>query len=338
MGDGNCAYGFEYHVTLPHGISAESAVSRMRFMLGRSLKTCSVVYLVNGSKSPRFKFHARIATSQFVFRNAFRPSRHCPPYPVGRPGAFPQLKRILISLVEKSSSWGIDAGNVCRHPTDNKEEMDVAASVPKLYGGAYYTDSGIFNFLFDPSNLVLVLGFVIGIQILIALIANYKGSTLGSNPTTLYQRAAAPASSAASSAAAPARPVVPVVNPQAAKPQLQAPKVVPVAQKKTQPELVKPTLQTKSVEITEEMKEVKKEEKKGMDATYEAYRNAMLGSGPRQQMESLKLETKTGSIPPAFRQSVANLKLPNEDTAAFLARTNVSVNDRMVAILDAVQA
>ena len=202
--------------------------------------------------------------------------------------------------------------------------MDVAVS--KLYGGAYPTDSGIFNFLFDPSNIVLVLGFVVGLQILIALIANYKGTNSpqqGTNPTSLFQRAA-PAASAAP------RPVVPVVNPQAAKPQLQAPKVVPVAQKKTQPEQVKPTLQTKSFEA--------KEEKKGMDATYEAYRSAMLGSGPRQQMETMKLETKTGNVPPAFRQSVANLKMPDEDTAAFLARTNVSVNDRMVAIFDAVKA
>ena len=197
-------------------------------------------------------------------------------------------------------------------------------SVPKLYGGGYYTVSGIFNFLFDPSNLFLVLAFVVGIQILIALIANYKTNQA---PTNLYQRAAPAAAAAAAS-----RPVVPVVNPQAAK--LQAPKVVPVAQKKTQPELSeKPTLEAKAY-----APQTAPQEKKGVEATYEAYRSAMLGSGPRQQMETMKLETKTGGVPPAWRQSVAALKLPDEDTAAFLARTNVSVNDRMVAIFDAVKA
>lgn len=209
-----------------------------------------------------------------------------------------------------------------------------------LYGNAPLTGKGMFDFFFNPQNIVLIVGFVVGLQIAIALIASYKQGAL----TTQYQ----PTGMATRALAAPAaaRPVVPVVNPQAAKaavPAPQAPKLVPVAQKKTQPEQVKPTLAPKAVTPVAPVAPVAAPAPASLDSTYEAYRSAMLGTGPRAQLEAAKLETraqletKSGNMPSAWRQNAQNLKL-GEDTAEFLSRTNVSVNDRMVAIFDAVKA
>ena len=155
---------------------------------------------------------------------------------------------------------------------------------------------------------------------------------------------------------------MPVVNPQAAKPvaALQAPKLVPVAQKKTQSEVVKPTLEAKSIVAAPVAPAAPvaapvapaapvaapvapASAPKTLDSTYEAYRSAMLSTGPRAQMEAArtvesKLETKSGNLPSNWRQNAQSLKLGEVDTAEFLSRTNVSVNDRMVAIFDAVKA
>lgn len=192
---------------------------------------------------------------------------------------------------------------------------------------------------------LLALATFIGLQIALAMITLTvkNAGAVTYLPTGLQTRAVA--------APAAPRPVVPVVNPQAAKAAPQAPKLVPVAQKKTQPEPVKPTpvLETKSAPTLETKSLVTapapsaSAAPKSLDSTYEAYRNAMLSTGPRAQMEAArsvesKLETKSGNLPSNWRTNAQSLKLGEVDTAEFLSRTNVSVNDRMVAIFDAVKA
>lgn len=222
----------------------------------------------------------------------------------------------------------------------------------------YLNPQNWFDLIFAPQSAFVVLVLCAGVLLLISFAANYKGAVsavdypgfgLNSVPTSLTQRSVQRPAVAPTKVAPPAPATAPAkVVPAAAKP-LLAPKVFKVEaqaleQKKTLSDVKtekKPVLEAKMlppapvaapVEVApvEASKPVSK-----LDSTYEAYRNAMLSSGPRGQLESSKLQTKTSGN--TWRQS-SSLKLPDADTAAFLERTNVSVNDRMVAIFDAVKA
>lgn len=217
-----------------------------------------------------------------------------------------------------------------------------------------------FDLIFAPQSAFVVLVLCAGVLLLISFAANYKGASgpaeayLGGNPSALTQRSV-------QRPAVVAPPAPAKVVPAAAKP-LLAPKVFKVEaqtleQKKTLSDVKtekKPVLEAKmvppapvatpvevaSVATPVEVapvatKETVDTKPSKLDSTYEAYRNAMLSSGPRGQLETSKLQTKTSGN--TWRQS-SSLKLPDADTAAFLERTNVSVNDRMVAIFDAVKA
>jgi hypothetical protein len=210
-----------------------------------------------------------------------------------------------------------------------------------------------FDLIFAPQSAFVVLVLCAGVLLLISFAANYKGASIANNayfgldgnPSALIQRSI-------QRPAVVAPPAPAKVVPAAAKP-LLAPKVFKVEaqtleQKKTLSDVKtekKPVLEAKMVppapvatpvEVAPVTKETVAETKPSkLDSTYEAYRNAMLSSGPRGQLETSKLQTKTSGN--TWRQS-SSLKLPDADTAAFLERTNVSVNDRMVAIFDAVKA
>jgi len=196
-----------------------------------------------------------------------------------------------------------------------------------------------FDLIFAPQSAFIVIVVALGVLLLISFGANYRGATsasnygkfgLNANPSPLVQR-----SVQRPAVVAPPAPAAPAAVKPAAKAPLLAPKVFKVEpqaleQKKTLSDVKtekKPVLEAKMVPSAPVATK--------LDSTYEAYRNAMLSSGPRGQLESSKLQTKTSGN--TWRQS-NSLKLPDADTAAFLERTNVSVNDRMVAIFDAVKA
>jgi hypothetical protein len=144
------------------------------------------------------------------------------------------------------------------------------------------------------------------------------------------------------------KPIVPVVQPKAVtshKPVLPA-KVVPkITKLEAIPKVDKvdtPVMNPKSVTPVMNPKSVLPalvEPKDDVENTFEAYRKAMLSSGPRQMEEEARteLQSKTGSA--AWREQTASLRstLRDESAASFLERTNTSINDRMVAIFDAVK-
>ena len=227
----------------------------------------------------------------------------------------------------------------------------------------YLNPQNWFDLIFAPQSAFVVLVLCAGVLLLISFAANYKSATpaaaayLGGNPSALIQRSVQRPAVVAPPVPAKAEPAK--VVPAAAKP-LLAPKVFKVEaqtleQKKTLSDVKtekKPVLEAKMVPSAPVVVPVEAPAApvaaapvsapvaaaaapSKLDSTYEAYRNAMLSSGPRGQLESSKLQTKTSGN--TWRQS-NSLKLPDADTAAFLERTNVSVNDRMVAIFDAVKA
>lgn len=244
-------------------------------------------------------------------------------------------------------------------------------SAPTLYGGAPMTGGAWFDFVFYPGNLWVVLAMSFAVLVAVGYIGAYFGGE-DAKTSSIYIREAPKAA-----APAPSAPVaVPVVNPQAvapAKPALVAPKVLKVdgavATKKVEIARVekKPVLDVKSVEIAApqaaapkpvlEPKSVEIEApvaapevvapepvaapeapapvpaptKSSLEATYEAYRNAMLSTGSRAAAEPK-------AAPAPFFASAIRSAFGSENTADFLQRSNVSVNDRMVAIFDAVKA
>jgi hypothetical protein len=222
-----------------------------------------------------------------------------------------------------------------------------------------------FDLIFAPQSAFIVIVVALGVLLLISFGANYKGATsasnygkfgLNANPSPLVQR-----SVQRPAVVAPPAPAAPAAVKPAAKAPLLAPKVFKVEpqaleQKKTlsdvktekkpvlEPKMILPPTTVVAPVVAEEVPSIVAAEvmpvvaaaPSKLDSTYEAYRNAMLNSGPRGQLEASKLQTKAGNT--LWREQARSLKLPDSDTAAFLERTNVSVNDRMVAIFDAVKA
>jgi type IV secretory pathway VirB10-like protein len=190
-------------------------------------------------------------------------------------------------------------------------------------GGSNY---GLMSLL-KPQSVFWGLGLVLVFLIFFGLLLSKNSSV------NLSQRAVA------------AKPIVPVVQPKAVAPKLvkldkpepvMEPKalVAPVAPVEApQP----PVEEAKPVEAAPEAKPVT------IDDTFEAYRQAILASGPLQMQEEAHtaLQSKNGAANyAAWRDQTTALRnsLKEETAAAFLERTNVSINDRMVAFFDAVKA
>jgi hypothetical protein len=200
------------------------------------------------------------------------------------------------------------------------------------------------------SDTVWTLGYyaviVFGILIAIGLFVSKDTQ----NPPPLNARAIKPAPQS--------KPVVPVVQPKSLAPKITKVEVpiVPVEAPKAEPVLEPKSLPVVSEEKIPIVTEEKKEEiindapvaptpivKSSIDDTFEAYRQAMLASGPRQMEEEARaeLQSKNGAANSSvWREQTASLRqsLKDETAAAFLERTNTSINDRMVAIFDAVKA
>lgn len=183
--------------------------------------------------------------------------------------------------------------------------------------------------MLSPDNLlkaaVIVLGFLIAFGLILS-----KGATVN-----LSQRAAQQKQ--------PLKPIVPVVQPKAAPPTIVKleDKPAPVMEPKALVVPVAPAPEAAAPAVPETPAETTK--KSAVDDTFEAYRQAMLASGPRQLEEEARAEmqSKNGFGNSAtWREQTAVLRnsLKDETAAAFLERTNVSINDRMVAIFDAVKA
>ena len=203
--------------------------------------------------------------------------------------------------------------------------------------------------ILNTTNAWLLLVIVVGGLILLGLIAT------SSSPSSLKQRQAA----AKKHAAREERPA-PVVQPLALK---VAPKIYKVEKTATvevpKPEIAPPTLEVKSLEIAApvEIAPVAVEEivaaveeaadeapaKKEMESTFEAYRTAMLSSGPRSAVDAeagLEMQMKGRHANSAqWRDQTSSLRaaLKDQNTADFLDMANVSINDRMVAIFDSVK-
>jgi hypothetical protein len=182
-----------------------------------------------------------------------------------------------------------------------------------------FGDFGLSSLL-SPKSVLWGLAIVLGFLILFGLILS-KGATVN-----LSQRAAAP------------KPIVPVVQPKAAAPKLvkldaPAPTLEPKAL--TVPAAPEPVAPAPPAAETKPAATI--------DDTFEAYRQAILASGPLQMQEEAHtaLQSKNGAANyAAWRDQTAALRnsLKEETAAAFLERTNVSINDRMVAFFDAVKA
>lgn len=190
---------------------------------------------------------------------------------------------------------------------------------------ATYKSNGDFGLgsLFSTKSVMWALVIVIGFLILFGLILS-KGTTVN-----LSQRAAQPA----------AKPIVPVVQPKAVAPNMiKLDKPAPVMEPKA---LVLPAVPA-PVEVAESAP-VEVAKPVTIDDTFEAYRQAILASGPLQMQEEAQtaLQSKNGAANfAAWREQTSALRnsLKEETAAAFLERTNVSINDRMVAFFDAVKA
>ena len=171
--------------------------------------------------------------------------------------------------------------------------------------------------LLSPKSVLWGLGILIGFLILFGLLVS-KNAVVN-----LSQRAAAP------------KPIVPVVQPKAVAPKLvKLDKPEPVMEPKA---LAAPPAPEPAPPAPAEPKA------SSIDDTFEAYRQAILASGPLQMQEEAvtALQSKNGAANfAAWRDQTAALRnsLKEETAAAFLERTNVSINDRMVAFFDAVKA
>lgn len=180
--------------------------------------------------------------------------------------------------------------------------------------------------LFTTNSLIISIGIVIGALILLGLLAN------SSPPNTLNQR----------KAAAPAKPAPKLEAKAAPAPALPAkagPKIERVVETK------KPVLQPKSVSAPAPVAPAVVQTKPAtIETTFEAYRQAMLNNGPRQMDQEARAEMTqmktTGVNAELWREQTASLReqLKNETLAEMLERTNVSINDRMVAMFDSVKA
>ena len=74
-----------------------------------------------------------------------------------------------------------------------------------------------------------------------------------------------------------------------------------------------------------------------VDSTFEAYRQAMLASGPRQMEEEMRHELfQTKSFHSYRNQQRALKQKLNMSTAEFLESNNTSINDRLVAMFDSI--
>ena len=177
-----------------------------------------------------------------------------------------------------------------------------------------FPDLGLSSLL-SPKSVLWGVVIVIGFLILFGLILS-KGTTVN-----LSQR----------NAPAPAKPIVPVVQPKAA-----APKLVKL-------DAPAPTMEPKALVAPAPAPAPAEPKAASVDDTFEAYRQAILASGPLQMQEEAQtaLQSKNGAANyTAWRDQTAALRnsLKEETAAAFLERTNVSINDRMVAFFDAVKA
>jgi hypothetical protein len=188
---------------------------------------------------------------------------------------------------------------------------------------------------------------VFGILIAIGLFVSKNTQ----NPPPLNARAIKPVPQA--------KPIVPVVQPKSLAPKITKVEI-PVVEEKQAPVLepksiaapapVEPTVAPVETTVAPVETTVAPVEtvatapaKSSIDDTFEAYRQAMLASGPRQMEEEARAEfqSKNGAANSSvWREQTANLRqsLKDETAAAFLERTNTSINDRMVAIFDAVKA
>jgi cytoskeletal protein RodZ len=199
------------------------------------------------------------------------------------------------------------------------------------------------------SDTVWTLGYyaviVFGILIAIGLFVSKDTQ----NPPPLNARAIKPAPQS--------KPVVPVVQPKSLAPKItkvevpvvtvEAPKAEPVLEPKSLPivaeEKKEEIINVAPVEAVAPVEPVAPTVKSSIDDTFEAYRQAMLASGPRQMEEEARaeLQSKNGAANSSvWREQTTTLRqsLKDETAAAFLERTNTSINDRMVAIFDAVKA
>ena len=189
--------------------------------------------------------------------------------------------------------------------------------------------------LFSTQSLFWATLLIAGFLILFGLLLS-KGTT-----PNLSQRAAQQKQAL--------KPLVPVVQPKAAPPNIVKleDKPAPVMEPKAlvvpaPPVEAAPVPVEDSVEDSAPV-EVSAPKRSAIDDTFEAYRQAMLASGPRQMEEEARAEmqSKNGLGNSAtWREQTAVLRnsLKDETAAAFLERNNVSINDRMVAIFDAVKA
>jgi hypothetical protein len=191
-------------------------------------------------------------------------------------------------------------------------------------------DQGFGDFglskLLSPTSVLWGLGIV-----LVFLI--FFGLLLSKNAVVqLSQRAAVP------------KPIVPVVNPKAVAPKLiKLDKPEPVMEPKALVEVPAPVAEAPAPEPVVPVAPVAETKSASIDDTFEAYRQAILASGPLQMQEEAHtaLQSKNGAANfAAWRDQTAALRnsLKEETAAAFLERTNVSINDRMVAFFDAVKA
>lgn len=199
----------------------------------------------------------------------------------------------------------------------------------------YYPSSNTMGLgdLFSTQSLFWATLLIVGFLILFGLLLS-KGTS-----PNLSQRAAQQKQAL--------KPLVPVVQPKSAAPNIVKleDKPAPVMEPKA---LVLPVVAPATVETAVVVEDGATEadsvpKRSAIDDTFEAYRQAMLASGPRQMEEEARAEmqSKNGLGNSAtWREQTAVLRnsLKDETAAAFLERNNVSINDRMVAIFDAVKA
>jgi hypothetical protein len=195
-------------------------------------------------------------------------------------------------------------------------------------GGSNY---GLMSLL-KPQSVFWGLGLVLVFLILFGLLLSKTSSV------NLSQRAVTP------------KPIVPVVQPKAVAPKLiKLDKPEPVLEPKALAvpvapvEAAAPAEEAKPVEVAPVEAAPVEPKPVTIDDTFEAYRQAILASGPLQMQEEAQtaLQSKNGAANyAAWRDQTAALRnsLKEETAAAFLERTNVSINDRMVAFFDAVKA
>ena len=214
---------------------------------------------------------------------------------------------------------------------------------------------GTANLLFNYFGPIFA---ILALVLIVALIALASSNSKG---TSLAQRKAPEAVKPA--------PTVPTLQPKSAG------RPAPLIVRSSAPEPSKPVMQPKSVEVVvappvapvvvaepepvaevvaepavadipvapEEPAEIPVE--KALDSTFEAYRKAMLSTGPRRQLEEnvraeMQMKHSMGNNR-AWRNQVSSLRknFKNQESLQdYLENSGASINDRMVAMFEAVEA